>query len=163
MRMMKMANTPIQKVANVFSKMFNPLRSLTKTQIERMVNNWHHGDDVRMQMVFSEIETQSSIYQVCINKRTAGVLNRKWDVVPIDETAKAKKQALEVKKVFERCDTRNEDGLTDAIKHLVMAAFRGRSAIKPFFDEDGDLFFKKKKKKLMNSINQEIKKLADRK
>lgn len=143
MRMMKMANTPIEKVANVFSKMFNPLRSLTKTQIERMVNNWHHGDDVRMQMVFSEIETQSSIYQVCINKRTAGVLNRKWDVVPIDETAKAKRQALEVKKFFERCDTRNEDGLTDAIKHLVMAAFRGRSAIKPFFDEDGELFFKK--------------------
>lgn len=51
-----MANTPVEKVANVFSKMFNPLRMLTKPQIERMVNNWHHGDDVRMQMVFSQIE-----------------------------------------------------------------------------------------------------------
>lgn len=50
-------NTPVEKVANVFSKLFNPLRSLTKPQIERMVTNWHHGDDVRMQMVFSEIET----------------------------------------------------------------------------------------------------------
>lgn len=79
-----MAKMTIQKVANVFSVLFNPLRSLTKTQIERMIQNYHHGDDVRMQMVFSEIETQSSIYQVCINKRTAGVLNRKWDVVPID-------------------------------------------------------------------------------
>ena len=56
-----MANTPIEKVANVFSKMFNPLRSLTKTQIEQMINDGHHGDDVRMQMVFSEIESQSSI------------------------------------------------------------------------------------------------------
>lgn len=88
-----MANTPVEKVANVFSKMFNPLRSLTKPQIERMVTAWHHGDDVRMQMVFSEIETQSSIYQVCINKRTAGVLNRKWDIVPDDKSEAAEKQA----------------------------------------------------------------------
>ena len=133
----------VDKVQNVFSVMFNPLRSLTKTQIERMVNNWHHGDDVRMQMVFSEIEVQSPIYQVCINKRTAGVLNRKWDVVPIDESSQAKEQAKQVKKVFEKSDSRNEDGLTEALKWLVMAAFRGRSAIKPFFDENGDLFFKK--------------------
>lgn len=138
-----MANTPIDKVANVFSKLFNPLRSLTKRQIERMVENWHHGDDVRMQMVFSEIEVQSPIYQVCINKRTAGVVNRKWDVVPIDESAEAKKQAKLVKEVFEKSDTRNEDGLTEGLKWLVMSAFRGRSAIKPFFDENGDLFFKK--------------------
>lgn len=138
-----MANTPIDKVANVFSKLFNPLRSLTKRQIERMVENWHHGDDVRMQMVFSEIEVQSPIYQVCINKRTAGVVNRKWDVVPIDESADAKKQAKLVKEVFEKSDTRNEDGLTEGLKWLVMSAFRGRSAIKPFFDEKGDLFFKK--------------------
>lgn len=61
-----MANTSTEKVANVFSKMFNPLRMLTKPQIERMVNDWHHGDDVRMQLVFSQIEMQSPIYQVCI-------------------------------------------------------------------------------------------------
>lgn len=136
-------NTPVEKVANVFSKLFNPLRSLTKPQIERMVTNWHHGDDVRMQMVFSEIETQSSIYQVCINKRTAGVLNRQWDILPEDDSAEARNQADAVKKVFRRADRRNEDGLTEAMKHLVMSAFRGRSAVKPFFDQDGNLFFKK--------------------
>ena len=137
-----MANTPVQKVANVFSKLFNPLRSLTKPQIERMVTNWHHGDDVRMQMVFSEIEVQSSIYQVCINKRTAGVLNREWDILPVVETPEAKKQAEAVKEIFAKAETKNEDGLTEAIKHLVMAAFRGRSAIKPFF-KDGELILKK--------------------
>lgn len=42
-----------------------------------------------------------------------------------------------------RADTLNEDGLTEALKHLVMSAFRGRSAIKPFFDENGDLLFKR--------------------
>ena len=138
-----MANTSTEKVANVFSKMFNPLRMLTKPQIERMVNDWHHGDDVRMQLVFSQIEMQSPIYQVCIQKRTAGVLGREWDITTIDESGEAKKQQEAVKEMMQRADTRNEDGLTEALKHLVMSAFRGRSAIKPFFDDNGDLLFKK--------------------
>lgn len=137
-----MANTSIEKVANVFSKLFNPLRTLTKPQIEKMVNDWHHGDDVRMQMVFSQIEIQSPIYQVCISKRTAGVLNREWDILPVDDSSEAKKQADAVKKMFQQTDARNEDGLTDALKHLVMASFRGRSAIKPFFTEDGKMLLK---------------------
>ena len=62
----KMANTNTSKVANVFSKMWNPLRTLTKPEIERMITNAQHGDDVRMQLVFSQIEQLSPIYQVCI-------------------------------------------------------------------------------------------------
>lgn len=138
-----MANTPTEKVANVFSKMFNPLRTLTQPQIQRMITDWHHGDDVRMQMVFSQIEVQSAIYQVCIQKRTAGVLNREWDVVAADGSgAEGENQAKQVKAMLADSDTRNDDGLTDAIKHLAMAAFRGRSVIKPFFGDYG-LFFKK--------------------
>ena len=38
----------VDKVRNIFQVMFNPLRSLTKTQIEQMINDGHHGDDVRM-------------------------------------------------------------------------------------------------------------------
>ena len=138
-----MANTNTSKVANVFSKMWNPLRTLTKPEIERMIINAQHGDDVRMQLVFSQIEQLSPIYQVCIQKRLAGVLNRKWDIIPIVDSAEAKNQAEEVKNIFDDADTRNEDGLSEAIEHLVLAAFRGRSAVKPFFDEDGRLFFKK--------------------
>lgn len=138
-----MANTSIQKVANVFSKMFNPLRTLTKPQIERMVNDWHHGDDCRMQMIFSQIEIQSPIYQVCIQKRCAGVLNREWDILPVDESPAAKAQAEKVKEIFTKADMRNDDGLTDALKHLVMSSFRGRSAVKPFFTENGELLLKK--------------------
>lgn len=48
-----MANTPTNKIANVFNKIFNPLRVLTKPQIERMIDNYRHGDDVRLQLVFS--------------------------------------------------------------------------------------------------------------
>lgn len=94
-------------------------------------------------MVFSQIEIQSPIYQVCISKRISGVQNRKWDILPIDDSVEAKRQAKEVKKMFLDADTRNNDGLTDALEHLVLGAFRGRSAVKPFFDKDGRLLFKK--------------------
>lgn len=136
-----MAETSVQKVANVFSKIFNPLRSLTKPQIERMVNDSKHGDDCRLQMVFSEIEQQSPIYQVCINKRTAGVLQREWDVQPVDPSGK--EQAKAVKEVLLEAESRNEDGLTEAMRHLIMSTFRGRSAVKPFFDAEGRLLLKK--------------------
>ena len=45
--------------------------------------------------------------------------------------------------MLERCDMRNIDGLTEALRHLGLAAFRGRSGIKPFFTESGELLLKK--------------------
>lgn len=139
-----MANTSTAKVANVFSKLWNPLRTLTKPEIERMMSDSNHGDDVRMQLVFQQIELQSAMYQICIQKRTAGVLNREWDIVAIDENdSEALKQQKAVKEMLLKSDSRNIDGLTQAIKHLAMASFRGRSAVKPFFTDDGDLFFKR--------------------
>lgn len=45
--------------------------------------------------------------------------------------------------MFEKSDARNEDGLTEALKHLALASFKGRSAIKPFFDENNELILKK--------------------
>ena len=155
-----MANTSTEKVANVFSKMFNPQADLDlrRTSADAVFEpgktyfvltdfktgqKFMMGDDVRMQLVFSQIEMQSPIYQVCIQKRTAGVLGREWDITTIDESGEAKKQQEAVKEMMQRADTRNEDGLTEALKHLVMSAFRGRSAIKPFFDDNGDLLFKR--------------------
>lgn len=41
------------KVQNAFSVMFNPLRQLSKPQIERMINNANHGADSRLQLIFS--------------------------------------------------------------------------------------------------------------
>jgi len=37
----------------------------------------------------------------------------------------------------------NEDGLADALSHLVMSSFRGRAVLKPFFTEDGRMLLKK--------------------
>lgn len=137
------ANTPIDKVANIYQKLFNPLRFLTKPQIERMTTDWQHGSDVQMQLVFTQVEQMSPIYQVCIQKRCAGVLNREWDVLPVDDSQAAKDQAEQVKKLFEKANMRNEDGLTEALRHLVMSSFRGRAALKPFFSDSGDLLLKR--------------------
>ena len=39
--------------------------------------------------------------------------------------------------MFEMSDTRNVDGLTEAIRNLCTAAFYGRATTKPFISEDG--------------------------
>lgn len=71
-------------------------------------------------------------------------MNREWDVTAVDESdQEAMKQQKAVKEMLLKSDMRNDDGLTDAIKHLVMSAFRGRSAVKPFFTDKGDLIFKR--------------------
>lgn len=46
-------NMTTEKVANVFSKIFNPLRLMTKPQIEKMWNDSLHGADVKLQVLFS--------------------------------------------------------------------------------------------------------------
>lgn len=43
--------------------------------------------------------------------------------------------------MFEESDTLNDNGLTEALSHLCLASFRGRSVVKPFI-EDGRLIFK---------------------
>lgn len=45
--------------------------------------------------------------------------------------------------MLERCDMRNTDGLTEALRHLGLAAFRGRAGVKPFFNDKNELLLKK--------------------
>ena len=131
-------------VANVFQELYNPLARLTGTEVERLMMDARHGDDVKLQAIFTQIEQRTPIYHVCIQKRVSGVLNRKWAVVPLDDKSdKSRKQAQAVQAMLEQADTRNGDGLTDALQWLVMSAFKGRTAVKAFFDENGDLFFHK--------------------
>lgn len=109
-----------------------------------MINSANHGADSRLQLIFSQIEEQLPIYQVCIQKRAAGVLGRDWTVEPVDENSPdAKRQAEKVRDILEKSDTLNEDGLTEAIKWLMLSVFRGRSVIKPFFTKDGGVIFKR--------------------
>ena len=135
-----MAST--KKITNAWDKMLSPLRGMTQNYIEQMFYNARQGNDTRLQYCYYEIEKITPIFNVCIEKRLAGVVNRQWDIVALDNSSEATKQAELIKKVFLESDTRNGDGLTDAIRHLCMSVFRGRSAVKPFFTDDNKLILK---------------------
>ena len=130
-------------LTNAFAKAFNPLRGLTQSGINALIENVRRGNDVKLQVAFAAMEQATPIFGICLNKRLNGITNRQWDIVPADDSAEAKAQADTVKKMFLKSDTRNLDGLTEAMRHLGIAAFRGRSCVKPFFDENDDLYFKK--------------------
>lgn len=130
------------KALNAWETCMNPLRSLTSNQIEFMLDNAKHGNDVRLQTAFYQMERTTPIFSVCIQKRVSGVLARKWKITPIDDSDASISQAEAIQKIFDTCDTLNEDGLTEAIRHLCMASFRGRSVVKPFV-VDGGMVFRK--------------------
>lgn len=136
-------NTEIQKVTNAWTHWTNPLRSLTTVEIQQLLDNSRLGNDVKLQLAYYEIERNTPVFSVCISKRLAGMQNRQWAITTLDNSDDAKAQQEVVQKMFDKADTRNEDGLSEALRHLDMATFRGRSAVKPFFDKDGNLFFKK--------------------
>ena len=120
----------------------NPLRSLTANQIEVLLEQSKQGNDVRLQTAFYQMERTMPIFSICIQKRISGVLTRQWKIMPNDDTQEAAAQAERVQKLFERSDRRVKDSLTECLRHLVLAAFRGRAVVKPFAI-DGELVFKK--------------------
>ena len=130
-----------------FSATLNPLRGMTKPQIDNMLDTSRKGNDARLQVAFELVEQNMPIFGICIQKRLAGIQSRKWDIVPIDDSKAAVAQADQVRKHFKRSDMKNIDGLSEAIRHLGMATFRGRSIVKPFVDEDGLRF------KIVNNWN----------
>lgn len=130
------------KVCNAWENCMNPLRSLSSTQIDNMLELAKWGNDVKLQLSYWQIERTMPIFGVCIQKRFAGISSRNWDIIPFDESPEAIGQTRIVKEIFRRSDLRNDDGLTDALMHLSLGAFRGRSVVKPFIDENG-LRFKK--------------------
>lgn len=130
------------KICDVWQKIWNPLRGLNTFEIERMLNMARQGIDLKLQAIYALIEEQTPIFSVCLEKRSSGLAGRQWDIVPIEETSEAKRQAELVKKVFERSDELSENGLTDAIRKLQQGAFRGRAYVKPFIEEDGTLVWR---------------------
>lgn len=137
------AQTPTQHVVDIWTKWTNPLRNLNSYEIERLLDNARRGDDVKLQLAYYEIERSTPIFSVCISKRLSGMQNRQWAITTLKKDADAEAQRETIQRMFEKADTRNDDGLTEALRHLDMATFRGRAVVKPFFDENGDLYFKK--------------------
>lgn len=137
-----MKDNSIEKISSVWFKMTNPLRYLSSPEIERLLEMARQGQDVRLQAIYALIEQQTPIFSVCMEKRCAGLANRNWDIVPLDESEDARKQAKLVKNLFQKSDERSEDSLTDAFRALQQGAFRGRAYVKPFFN-NGELVWKK--------------------
>lgn len=135
--------TPTLKIANAWATCSNPLAGLTRPAIEQLLETVRHGNDSRLQLAFEQMERITPIYGVVIQRRLAGVLNRNWQVDPINNSERAEEQAEAVWDMFREADTLNMDGFTDAIRHLCLATFRGRSAVKPFIDDEGRLYFKR--------------------
>lgn len=140
--MAKTTTNKLSKALNAWELNMNPLRSLTANQIEVLLEQSKHGNDVRLQTAFYQMERTMPIFSICIQKRISGVLTRKWKINPNDDTPEAKSQAERVQKLFDKSDRRVKDSLTDCLRHLVLAAFRGRAIVKPFV-VDGELVFKK--------------------
>ena len=68
------------KICNIWTRYSNQLRALNSYEIGRMLQNARFGDDLKLQVAFYEIERNSPIFSICINKRVAGVLSRKWAI-----------------------------------------------------------------------------------
>lgn len=134
--------TPTKKnLVNLWTELASPLRYLTKSQIRIMLDMAKQGNDARLQVAFYDMERTMPIYGVVIQRRLAGIQNRRWKISPLFPDASASvEQAAAVEEKFKEADLRNELGLTEAIRHLSMASFRGRSAVKPVID-GGDLLF----------------------
>ena len=139
---MAKTNNKLSKALNAWELNMNPLRSLTANQIEVLLEQSKHGNDVRLQTAFYQMERTMPIFSICIQKRISGVLTRQWKIIPNDETPEATAQAEKVQKLFDNSDRRVKDSLTDCLRHLVLAAFRGRAVVKPFVI-DGEIIFKK--------------------
>lgn len=129
----------LQNAAALFS---NPLRFMTQSQIERLLEMYRRGQDVKLQLIFKDIEEVMPLFGICINKRVSGVLNRKWKIEPVNDSKEAKSQSEEVQRIFEVSNTYARNSLDSALQALEMNVFRGRACVKPYFNDKGDLNFK---------------------
>ena len=64
---------PVKKIADIWTRYINPLRSLNSYEIERLLDNARLGDDLKLQLAYYEIERSTPIFSVCISKRLSGM------------------------------------------------------------------------------------------
>ena len=77
------------KLVNALAMSFNPLRGLTQSGINALIENVRRGNDVRLQVAFAAMEQATPIFGICLNKRLNGITNRQWDIVPTEKTEQA--------------------------------------------------------------------------
>ena len=97
------SSQPKSKTAKITSwveTFMNPLAGMTKTSIEQMYTQKRFGNDTQLQIAYSQIESLMPIFGITIDKRTAGLTGRAWDIVADDDMPESKTQADTVRKLF---------------------------------------------------------------
>jgi hypothetical protein len=133
----------------------NPLKYLTNNDIDSLQTQSKTGNDIRLQLAYEEMEKITPVFSVCIERRLSEILNRGWKIVPLvenDETSDTVNQINSLTVLLKKSDL-GRFGLTDAIRHLGLYAFRGRSVIKPFIEGDKVEFIPVKNTNVVKSID----------
>ena len=117
----------------------NPLRNLTNPDIENLIQTSKFGNDIRLQMAYQEMEKVTPIFGICIERRISEILNRGWQVIPLEEndnSLETTNQIDRLTKLLKTSEYKTDGSLTNAIRHLALYAFRGRSCVKPFYTDN---------------------------
>ena len=117
----------------------NPLRNLTNSDIENLIQTSKFGNDIRLQMAYQEMEKVTPIFGICIERRISEILNRGWQIIPLEEndnSLETTNQIDRLTKLLKTSEYTTEGSLTNAIRHLALYAFRGRSCVKPFYTDN---------------------------
>lgn len=119
----------------------NPLRNLSRRDAENIADVARHGNEVRLQMVYEEIEKSFPILSMVVDRRSSALLERDWRIGTQDarrsrgyDEGLAVAQAEYLEGVFGEAQF---NGLHDAIEHLSLAFFRGYSNVAYDMLDDG--------------------------
>lgn len=118
----------------------NPLKDLTLSQIEQLFQQAKAGNDTRLQLAYDEMEKVCPIFNICKTRRISQIIDRGWDIKPIDDQPTSIQQGEQLKKLLEQSENNVYTSFTDAIMKLAEYSFKGRSVVKPFI-QDGNISF----------------------
>lgn len=132
--------TQLFKKLSKLSLIANPLKDLTLSQIEQLFQQAKAGNDTRLQLAYDEMEKVCPIFNICKTRRISQIIDRGWDIKPIDDQPTSIQQAEQLKKLLEQSENNVYTSFTDAIMKLAEYSFKGRSVVKPFI-QDGNISF----------------------
>lgn len=119
-----------EKIADVWARAINPLNGLTQRHIDNMLQTARMGNDAMLQIAYGLVEKTTPIFGICIDKRVSQIADMSWHV---EGTG-----ADRIEKALRECDARQQfDSVQNAIEHLALYSFRGRSCVKPFWTDEG--------------------------
>lgn len=97
---------------------FNPIRNLSPATLASALDRFDAGHLRSAALLWEVIEDRDDVLQICGAKRRKKVSRRPWEVLPVDDSAEAKKHAETLKDFF------NNLTVTEAADENVLGGFR---------------------------------------